>query len=106
MNADQKKVYTSICAIFIRIIEMKTKTKMFYLTILLFVFVVRYLLFCALYVFLRNILPPHSNEDQANKKKVDSLLLFIGIRSNFYKGKPNINGGTLITVGGSVPPTI
>ena len=58
LNEDQKKnkVFTPVCAIFIRTVEMKTKAKRFYLTILLFVvllcdicFIVRYMFFCTVF---------------------------------------------------------
>ena len=58
-NEEQKnKVFTPVCAIVIRQIEMKTKTKKFCWTILLLVVLLYDICFIARYMF--------SNEDQTN----------------------------------------
>ena len=50
-NKKKKKAFTPFCANFIRSIEMKTKAKKFYLTILLFVVLMRDIGFIDQYMF-------------------------------------------------------
>ena len=64
----QNKVFTPVCAIFIRLIEMKTKAKRFYLTIFCLWFC------CAIYVLFCAIFDNHNRRKtkQIRKKKVFS----------------------------------
>ena len=68
----QNNIFTPVCAIFIRLIEMKTNAKRLYLTIFMFVillgdicFIARYMFFCA--IFDHQI---RMKTEQIRKKKV------------------------------------
>ena len=73
-------IFTPVCAIFIRLIEMKTNAKRLYLTIFLFVillgdicFIVRYMFFCV--IFDHQI---RMKTEQIRKKRYFSLSLYGG----------------------------
>ena len=98
-NEDKQKkknnwVFTAVCAIFIRLIEMTTKTKMFYCTILLLVVLLCDIFFIVQNMFLCDTWPPHSNKDHTNQKKRSfPFILQMEGRWNFNRGSPNLNGG-------------
>ena len=76
----QNNIFTPVCAIFIRLIEMKTNAKRLYLTIFLFVillgdicFIVRFMFFCA--IFDHQI---RMKTEQIRKKRYFSLSLYGG----------------------------
>ena len=86
-NIKEQKVFIPVSAVFTRLIEIKTETNKFYLTILLFV-----VLLCEICFLSCNISPPHFNEDQTNKKKRYFPLTRYGGSWIFHRRKPNLNG--------------
>ena len=85
-NEDQKtkksKVFIPVCAIFIRLIEMKTKAKRFYLTILLLI-----VLLCDICFFLRDIGRHIRMKTKQIKKKRYFPLTLYGGTLNYRLGK-------------------
>ena len=104
MKTKKSKIWTPVGAIVIRLIKMKSKTKKFYSTILLFVvllwkicFIVRFMFFCA--IFDRQI----RMKTKQIRKQRGIFRLTCMKRWTFYKGRPNLNEGTLTTDGGTRP---
>ena len=103
-NIKEQKVFIPVSAVFTCLIEIKTETKRFYLTILLFVVLLCniYAFFCA--IFHRHIL---MKTKQIRKKVFPAYSVWGG--AEFFIGGSQISMGiseTLPTDVGRVPPTI
>ena len=100
-KSEEKQKQSHSVEIFIRLIEMKIKTKRFYWTILLYVvllcgisFIVQYYVFCTIFDHLSRI-----KTKQIRKKGLFRL-------SCMMEGRLIFREVVQISMGGSVPPTI
>ena len=96
----KNKVSTPVCAIFIRVTEMKTKAKKIYLTIFLFVvslcdicFIVRYVFFCTIFNRRIRIKTKQFRKKNLEKKKYFPLILYDGDADFFIRESQISMGG-------------
>ena len=95
-NKKNNKVINAVCAIFICLIKMKTKTeKVLSDDFIVCGFIVRHFFYCAIYVFCA-IFDRHSRikTKQIKKKVFFRLSCIMEGRWIFRRWSPNLNGGT------------